>query len=185
MDEKKLTVKQKLFCEYYIEDWNATRAAIRAGYSEKTACLIGSENIRKPYIKSYIEEIQKDLEKISGLSKLMILNEYKKIAFSSIAHMHNTWIELKEFERLTDDQKDCIKKIERKVTYKTCFDENTGDQKEYMVEYVKIELHDKLKSLESISKLLGYDEAQKVDVTSGGDKIGITINKVYESDNTN
>lgn len=52
----KLTEKQKRFCDYYIETGNATEAAIKAGYSEKTAKVIGAENLTKPYLKSYIDE---------------------------------------------------------------------------------------------------------------------------------
>lgn len=52
----KLTEKQKRFCDYYIETGNATEAAIRAGYSEKTAKVIGAENLTKPYLKNYIDE---------------------------------------------------------------------------------------------------------------------------------
>ncbi|MDQ4680759.1 terminase small subunit, partial [Stenotrophomonas maltophilia group sp. RNC7] len=58
----KLTVKQKAFCDYYIETGNATEAAVRAGYSEKTAKVIGSENLTKPYIKSYIDDRLKSIE---------------------------------------------------------------------------------------------------------------------------
>ena len=50
-----MTEKQKAFCDYYIETLNATEAAKRAGYSEKTATCMGSENLRKPYIKEFIE----------------------------------------------------------------------------------------------------------------------------------
>jgi len=58
----KLTEKQKRFCDYYIETGNATEAAIRAGYSQKTARFIGAENLTKPNIKSYIEQRLKELE---------------------------------------------------------------------------------------------------------------------------
>jgi phage terminase small subunit len=44
----KLTDKQKRFCEEYVIDWNATRSAIAAGYSENTSYSIGSENLKKP-----------------------------------------------------------------------------------------------------------------------------------------
>ena len=50
-----LTDKQKKFCDEYLIDCNATQAAIRAGYSKKTACSIGQENLTKPDIKAYIE----------------------------------------------------------------------------------------------------------------------------------
>lgn len=52
----KLTPKQKAFADYYIECGNATEAALKAGYSKKTAQQIGSENLLKPVISTYIEE---------------------------------------------------------------------------------------------------------------------------------
>ena len=57
-----LTPKQKAFADYYIECGNATEAAKRAGYSEKTARYIASENLTKPVISAYIAERQKQIE---------------------------------------------------------------------------------------------------------------------------
>lgn len=51
-----MTDKQKRFCDEYIIDCNATQAAIKAGYSAKTATKIAAENLTKPDIKAYIEE---------------------------------------------------------------------------------------------------------------------------------
>ena len=50
----KLTPKQQRFCDEYLIDLNATQAAIRAGYSEKTAGVIAVENLKKPNIEAYI-----------------------------------------------------------------------------------------------------------------------------------
>lgn len=58
----KLTVKQKKFADEYIISGNATDAAVKAGYSKKTAAVIGTENLIKPNIKSYIDLRLKDLE---------------------------------------------------------------------------------------------------------------------------
>lgn len=58
----KLTAKQKLFCDEYIISLNATKAAIKAGYAEKTAYAMGAENLRKPKIQSYISERMKQKE---------------------------------------------------------------------------------------------------------------------------
>lgn len=60
--KRKLTAKQKKFANSYIESGNATKAAIDAGYSKKTAAVIGNENLIKPYIKSYIDERMKEIE---------------------------------------------------------------------------------------------------------------------------
>lgn len=58
----KLTAKQKLFCDEYIISLNATQAAIKAGYAEKTAYAMGAENLKKPKIQSYISERMKQKE---------------------------------------------------------------------------------------------------------------------------
>lgn len=54
----KLNARQKSFCEYYVVSGNATDAAIKAGYKEKNARKIGSENLTKMDIKKYIKELQ-------------------------------------------------------------------------------------------------------------------------------
>ena len=59
----KLTEKQKRFCDEYLIDLNATQAAIRAGYSKKTAKVIANENLTKPNIKEYIAERMAEKEK--------------------------------------------------------------------------------------------------------------------------
>ena len=51
----KMTAKQMRFCDEYLIDLNATQAAIRAGYSKKTAYSIGIENLKKPELKKYID----------------------------------------------------------------------------------------------------------------------------------
>lgn len=52
----KLSEKQRRFADYFIETGNVTEAAIKAGYSKKTARVIGQENLLKPAIKNYIDE---------------------------------------------------------------------------------------------------------------------------------
>ena len=59
----KLTAKQQRFCDEYLIDLNATQAAIRAGYSKKTAYSIGVENLKKPELKKYIDERMAEKEK--------------------------------------------------------------------------------------------------------------------------
>lgn len=57
----KLTIKQKRFADEYIISGNATEAAIKAGYAERSAYQLGAENLKKPQIKSYIDERLEEL----------------------------------------------------------------------------------------------------------------------------
>lgn len=61
----KLTLKQQRFADEYIISGNATEAAVKAGYSKKTARSIGQENLTKPDIKKYIDERLERLKKES------------------------------------------------------------------------------------------------------------------------
>lgn len=68
-----MTEKQKRFCDEYLTDLNATQAAVRAGYSKKTAYSIGEENLRKPEIKGYIEKrmAEKESQLIANQDEVM------------------------------------------------------------------------------------------------------------------
>lgn len=162
---EELTGKQKRFCEEYIFDFNATRSAKAAGYSEDTAGSIGSENLKKPEIQAYIKSLQENLEEVAGISRLMVLKEHQKLAFSSIAHLHDTWIDRKEFEKLTEEQKSCIAEISTQIKKISVVREGQPEQ-DIEIEYVKLKLYDKQKSLDSISKMLGYDAPKKITVNS-------------------
>jgi phage terminase small subunit len=59
---KRLTIKQQRFADEYIISGNATDAARKAGYAEKTARSIGNENLTKPDILTYIKERTAELE---------------------------------------------------------------------------------------------------------------------------
>lgn len=76
----KLTHKQERFCEEYLIDLNATQAAIRAGYSKKTAQRIGSENLSKPLIADYITEKREELSDKALITADFVLNGIKDIA---------------------------------------------------------------------------------------------------------
>ncbi len=65
MKNRKLTEKQRRFADEYIRTTNVRQSAIIAGYSEKTAGVIGNENLLKPNIKTYIDERLEKLKKQS------------------------------------------------------------------------------------------------------------------------
>ena len=82
-----LTPKQQRFVEEYLIDLNATQAAISAGYSEKTAQEIGSENLSKPMVAKAIAEAQEKLSNKAQVTVEMVvqglLNEAKDLSEGS------------------------------------------------------------------------------------------------------
>ena len=85
--KRKRTQKQESFIQEYLIDKNATQAAIRAGYSQKTAKMTGYENLTKPYIQ---EAIKKGLAKLADkleITQERVLKELARIAFFDPAKM--------------------------------------------------------------------------------------------------
>ena len=81
---EKLTAKQERFCTEYIIDLNATQAAIRAGYSSKTANRIASENLSKPDIQRKIQELQQERAERTEITQDRVLKELAGIGFAPI-----------------------------------------------------------------------------------------------------
>lgn len=80
-NKKALTPKQEKFCREYLVDYNATRAAIRSGYSKRTAHSMGHENLKKPEIKLFINQILSQEYSMIGVTRNRILQEVVSIAF--------------------------------------------------------------------------------------------------------
>lgn len=118
-----LTPKQKAFADYYLETGNATEAAKRAGYSEKTARQIGTENLAKPYISEYIAKRQKQLEdkRIADISEVLqfftsVMRGEIKDQFDfdpSLSDRLSAGKELmKRYEKGDDGKKDALAKLD-------------------------------------------------------------------------
>lgn len=76
-----MTPKQEAFIREYLIDRNATQAAIRAGYSAKTASAIGDENLRKPEIRAAIDAAMAKVANRAEVTAERILRERARLAF--------------------------------------------------------------------------------------------------------
>lgn len=165
---RKLTIKQEKFCDKYLECGNASQAYRYAFSCEK----MKTETINnkaymlliKGEVRARVEELKKRMQSKSEITKEKVLAEFAKVGFSSIAHLHNTWIDRKAFEELTQDQKSAIKSISTR-TRRIIISEEPVE-----IEEVKIELYDKLKALDSINKMLGFDAPTKTEITGANGK---------------
>lgn len=155
-----MTDKEKRFCEEYLIDSNATKAAIRAGYSQKSAGNIGSENLKKPHIRARIEKLQAERSRRTGITADRVLEELAKIGFVKASDVINACTaEIKE-DAAPEDLA-CISSMKVKVT-----PTEDGD----IVER-EVRIFDKNKALEMLGKHLGlFTENVKV---SG--EMGVTI----------
>jgi phage terminase small subunit len=139
-----LTKKQKLFCEEYLIDLNATQAAIRAGYSVNSAREIGSENLTKPDIRAYIDKALAERSKRTGINADRVIQELAKIALLNITDVVNSDDATIKGNANREDTAAILS-----VKVKTIPTEN-GE----IVER-EVKMNDKIKALELLGKHLG------------------------------
>ena len=140
----KLTPKQRRFIDEYLIDLNATQAAIRAGYSEKTAYSIGLQNLKKLEIQAEIQKRRNRLQSKLEITQERVLQELAAIAFANgadYAKVVNSGllptVEMIPTEELPPEKLPAIAGIKAN---------------QYGVE---VKLHDKVKALELLGKYLG------------------------------
>jgi len=164
-----LTEKQRIFCEVYCRVWDATKAAKEAGYSEKTAYSIGSENLRKPECQNYIKFIKDNAFEFAGVSLLRNAQELAKVAYGSGADIRKAWESLEEWEGLPDDVKATIAEVTTttRVIKTMGGDAEAGASIVQAIESVKVKQYDKLKALEILNRMAGYNAAEKINHSGG------------------
>lgn len=142
MSDPRLTAKQRLFCFEYLVDLSATQAAIRAGYSKRSAASIGEENLRKPEIRAFIAVALREREKRIEIRGDQVVQELAAIAFSRITD----FVDIQKGRLVWHDSIDlhtskAVLEIYERET-------SRGVQK-------RIRLHDKLRALELLGRHLG------------------------------
>lgn len=88
--KKKLTPKQEMFCREYLVDLNGAQAAIRAGYSASAAKEIAAENLTKPNVQEYIEELKEKRQESVEINAEWVLKQAIKVHEMTIAANDHT-----------------------------------------------------------------------------------------------
>lgn len=148
-----LPVKQQKFADEYLIDLNATQAAIRAGYSSRTASEQGSRLLSNVKIRAYIDARMAEHSKRTGVNQERIIRELARIAFLDPTQMVNM-----DSAELLDETSADDRAAIASVKVKTM----SGDID--MVER-EIKFADKIKALELLGKRFGmWLDRQQVDV---------------------
>lgn len=98
-----LTDKQRRFVDEYLVDLNATQAAIRAGYSEKTACEQSSRLLANVKVSEAVQAAMKAREKRTHITQDRVLQELARVAFFDIRRLYNADGSLKRPDQLDDE----------------------------------------------------------------------------------
>lgn len=150
----KLTAKQQKFADEYLVDLNATQAAIRAGYSKKTAKVIGNENLTKPDIERYIAIKQKEISKETGITRDRWLKELEGLSFSKLTDIidfNDQEVTIKSQDEIPEHALGAISSIQITTTK---INSKTTEQK------INLKLHPKLPALQTLGQALGFTTEQ-------------------------
>ena len=148
-----MTPKQAQFVAEYLVDLNGAQAAIRAGYSEKTARNIASELLAKPNIQDAIQAEQKARSARTGVTADRVIQELARIAFSDprkVMEWGPGGVVLRESSELSDDDAATIAEVSETRS------ESGGS--------IKAKLWSKPDALEKLARHLGLYAAEKTDV---------------------
>lgn len=136
--------RQREFCRQYLVDLNATQAAIRAGYSTKTANEQGSQLLAKLSIQEEIQKLIKERSQRTEVTADKVVKELAKLGFSNIADFVEfgpAGVNMRDWETLAEQDMACVAEVSQVDTK-----EGTN---------VKFKLHDKKSALELLGKHLG------------------------------
>lgn len=159
-----MTAKQKRFCDEYLVDLNATQAAIRAGYSKRTANEQGARLLANVSVQEYIESRKRDREKRIEVTQDRVIEELSYIAFAKASD----YARVVEKDAMVEVEGTMIPALDDEgnpVKYRTVepilTDKLTEEQKRAIAVIKKgrdgfeIKPYDKIKALELLGKHLG------------------------------
>jgi len=148
-DDTELTPKQARFVDEYLVDLNATKAAIRAGYSENGAHVQGSQLLSNPKVSDLIVAKRAELSKKTEITQERVLLELKRIAFSNMKNLaewsDDIGVQFKDLSEIPDDVSATISEIASDATHLK------GGM---ILVKRRVKLHDKMKALDMLAKHL-------------------------------
>ena len=170
--------KQKAFATEYVLDYNATQAAIRAGYSEKAAYNQGNRLMKNDEVQAMIGELEAASSERTAITKDMVIKELARIAFVDPRNLFDEGGRPKDIRFLDPDTAAALSSVD---IYEE-FDYN-GDEKELMGYTKKYKWADKLRALEMLGKHLGmFTDKVHVEgtVDTGSDKLANILAQLKE-----
>lgn len=184
----KLTAKQQRFCDEYLIDLNATQAAIRAGYSSKTAEQLAYQLLQKTSVQNHISELQKKREERTEITQDSVLHELALIAFAKASDYARV-VEKDAMVEVDGNMVPVLDEDGNQVKYRTVepilTDELTEDQKKAIAVIKKgrdgfeIKPYSKIQALELLGKHLGmFTEKVEVKNTTPNAFEGLTTEEL-------
>ncbi|MGC2415257.1 MAG: terminase small subunit [Stellaceae bacterium] len=146
-----LTAKQQRFVEAYAANPNGAQAAIRAGYSARTARVIASENLRKPEIAAAINKATERRQARESIWIERLREELAKIAFADATGIFDEDGRIREPSQWPDE----LKRVVNYSKWERVRRNRNGDETARVVTRLKVQILGRLKALQMLGESLG------------------------------
>lgn len=144
-----LTDKQRVFCEEYLVDLNATAAAKRAGYADKNARTTAQQNLEHPAVIKYLNQLIKQRSERTQVTSDNVITELARLAFVDIRKLFDQDGALVPVTQWPDEVAAAVASVETDELF-----EGYGEDRHQVGVTRKIKLWDKPRSLELLGKHL-------------------------------
>jgi phage terminase small subunit len=146
-----LTARQQRFVEAYVANPNGAQAAIKAGYSARTARVIASENLRKPEITAAISKAAERQQARENVRIEKVREELKRIAFADATGIFDEDGQIRDPSEWPDELKRVVNYSRSELIRRN----RNGDEIARVVTRVKVEMQGRLKAMEMLAESLG------------------------------
>ena len=171
MKPRPLTSKQQVFVQEYLVDLNATQAAIRAGYSQRTAGWIGPQLLGKTHVAEAVQRAMAKREERTEITQDMVLREYAKLAFLDPRRFYDDQGNLISVHDLPED-------VAAALASMVVVFERDGEDVKGRPQFAavrKIKFSDKKAALDSIARHLGMFK-DKTELTGSFPVLNLVLN---------
>jgi phage terminase small subunit len=171
----KLTEKEMLFVQHYLgdADRNATKAVIKAGFSERSARTYAAQALAKSNIQKYIHHLSAPLLEKLNITRERVMREYAGIAFSRLKDYMNSDYTMKALDDIPEEAQIAMSQVD-------VDEESTqiGDSDAVLIKRrVRFKLHDKIKALDKLYEVL-HPEDKKEDQ---GSNVYLQLNQYFNN----
>ncbi len=152
---RKLTDRERLFCEEYVVDLDKRRAYLHANpgltsetYVYRAACLL----LKKDSVQEYIRYLQDNISLATGVTAIRNVLELKKIGYGSLKDIKSSWKDLADWDSVPDAAKDALQEVKLTIT-NNLIEEKTD---------VVVKMFPKVPAIQEMNKMLGFYAPDKL-----------------------
>lgn len=180
MPASALTLKQQRFADEYLVDLNAKQAAIRAGYSPRSAEVTGAKLLSNTKVAAYVKSAASAQQERTRITADVVLGELLRLARVDLSEAYDESGKLRPVREMPEDLRRAIAGVESDEIWEWVEDDD-GERRRELVGFTrKVKFWDKTRALELLGKHLKLF-TDRVDVTSNGQTIANVIAQAFAS----